>query len=252
MPRDDYYARQEARKERLERAADRANERAAAAFKRADMREEVTGIPFGQPVLVGHHSEGRHRAAIKRADNAMRTSINEDKKAKRLAGMAAGVGSGGISSDAPDAIELLREKVTELEAQRERMKDANTAWRKAGNKPGRQDDGSWVEPPYPPYSLTNLGARIRDAKARVARLEREGERETKEVETNVGVTLVQNAEANRVQLIFPGKPAPNVIKELKSRGFRWSPSEKAWQRMLNNAGIYAAQCIVNYMTPEAE
>ncbi len=53
-----------------------------------------------------------------------------------------------------------------------------------------------------------------------------------------GVNLVQNVEANRVQLIFPGKPSADVRAELKARGFRWSPSEGAWQRHLNNAGIY--------------
>ena len=27
-------------------------------------------------------------------------------------------------------------------------------------------------------------------------------------------------------------------------GFRWAPSENAWQRQLNNAGIYAARRIL--------
>lgn len=37
---------------------------------------------------------------------------------------------------------------------------------------------------------------------------------------------------------------------LKSRGFRWSPSEGAWQRLLNNAGIYAARYVVQSITPK--
>jgi len=32
-------------------------------------------IPFGQPILVGHHSEGRHRADIKRIENGMRNAV---------------------------------------------------------------------------------------------------------------------------------------------------------------------------------
>lgn len=75
-----YERKQEARRERLLAAAERAEAQSEAAYKRADLREEASGIPFGQPILVGHHSERRHRAAIKRADNAMRASIEEMRK----------------------------------------------------------------------------------------------------------------------------------------------------------------------------
>lgn len=44
--------------------------------------DAVSGIPFGQPILVGHHSESRHRAALKRQDTRMRKSIEEDDRAK--------------------------------------------------------------------------------------------------------------------------------------------------------------------------
>lgn len=72
----------EARAERMEAHAENAQERAAQAFDRADLREEKSGIPLGQPILVGHHSERRHRRAIERADNAMRKGIEESDKAK--------------------------------------------------------------------------------------------------------------------------------------------------------------------------
>src|SRR5690606_278212 len=56
-----------------------------------------------------------------------------------------------------------------------------------------------------------------------------------------GVTYIENVEANRVQLIFPGVPAKEVRERLKRAGFRWCRSEGAWQRHLNNAGIWAAK-----------
>jgi len=77
------------RAERMEAHAENAEKRAAQAFDRADLREEKSGIPLGQPILVGHHSEGRHRRAIERADNAMRKGIEESDKAKYFAGRAA-------------------------------------------------------------------------------------------------------------------------------------------------------------------
>lgn len=78
----------EARAERMETHAENAERRSNAAFERADLREEKSGIPFGQPILVGHHSEGKHRRAIERADNAMRKSIEESDKAKYFTGRA--------------------------------------------------------------------------------------------------------------------------------------------------------------------
>lgn len=69
------------RAERMEEHAENAAKRAAQAFDRADLSEGKSGIPFGQPILVGHHSERRHRRAIERADNAMRKGIEETDKA---------------------------------------------------------------------------------------------------------------------------------------------------------------------------
>ena len=43
----------------------------------------------------------------------------------------------------------------------------------------------------------------------------------------------------RLQIIFDGKPDPEVRAVLKKNGFKWAPSQGAWQRMLNSAGKYA-------------
>ena len=43
-----------------------------------------------------------------------------------------------------------------------------------------------------------------------------------------------------MQLIFDEKPSEEQRSKLKSWGFRWSPSNKAWQRQLNGNAIYAA------------
>lgn len=47
-----------------------------------------------------------------------------------------------------------------------------------------------------------------------------------------GVTVRHNTDDNRLQLLFPGKPEPEMIEKLKARGFKWSPRNKAWQRQL--------------------
>lgn len=62
-----------------------------------------------------------------------------------------------------------------------------------------------------------------------------------------GGRLVLNEALDRVQLVFDGKPEPEVIAELKSRAFRWSPREGAWQRQLTRNGIWAAESVVKWL-----
>lgn len=53
--------------------------------------------------------------------------------------------------------------------------------------------------------------------------------------------IVENAEANRLQLIFDGKPEGFIITELKRNGFRWSPKNGAWQRQLTGNALFAVK-----------
>lgn len=55
------------------------------------------------------------------------------------------------------------------------------------------------------------------------------------------VVRVENDAADcRVRLYFDGKPSADVRMELKRNGFRWSPSNEAWQRQNTNNGIAVA------------
>ncbi|PWI16005.1 hypothetical protein DI272_18915 [Streptomyces sp. Act143] len=80
----------EAEAERLERAENRAerhSDYASSAAARSNARHKAAlgaldGIEPGQPILVGHHSERRHRRAIERSDNNMRASIAEQERAQ--------------------------------------------------------------------------------------------------------------------------------------------------------------------------
>jgi len=268
-----YEQKQEDRRARLEAAADRADDRSDEAYKRADMSEDATGIPFGQPILVGHHSEGRHRAAIKRADNAMRKSIDEGKRAKELRGKAAAVGTGGISSDDPDAIDKLKTKLADLELSQANMKAANRVvrkWNKKGVTAETEGDNfdafaadmagvaeqfspavarELLKPQwgnagpigFAPYQLTNLNAKIKATKKRIEQLEKASAAQTKRYDFQGVCEVVENVEENRVQFIFDGKPSAEVRGVMKSHGFRWAPSQGAWQRQLTGNARYSAR-----------
>jgi hypothetical protein len=93
------------------------------------------------------------------------------------------------------------------------------------------------------FELKNNNANIRRMREQLEDYKRRDERTTKEREIN-GVTVTENAEADRLQLHFPGKPSEAVRSDLKSRGFRWSPAAGAWQRQLTPAAVYAAEQIL--------
>ena len=96
----------------------------------------------------------------------------------------------------------------------------------------------------PAYVLSNNNANIRRMKERLTELDKRNAQiaaaPAPQPETVNGVRVVRDLDDNRLRLYFPGKPAANVIAALKSNGFRWSPSNKAWQRQLNSAAEHAA------------
>lgn len=211
-------------------------------------------IPPGQPILIGHHSEKRHRRDLDRIHNSMKKAIDANEKAAyyedRVKAME---GNTAISSDNPQAIEKLQAKVEKLSQLQEFMKAANKCIRKKDKdgflKLAFGTEQLWEQLNKPDfagrigfadYKLKNNNANIRRIKERVESLKGVAGRTTKETVIK-GIRVVENTEANRVQLIFPGKPEKEIRQKLKQAGFHWCQSEGAWQRFLNNSGIYAAK-----------
>lgn len=223
-PKNSYEQKQQRRQERYEALAEKAEKEAEAAHQAADRISSF--IPFGQPILVGHHSERRHRRDLARIDKKMRQAIEASKKSDYYAQRAASVGQGGISSDDPDAIEKLRDKLAELEERHAQMKAAN-----------KQTPGT-----YPAYALQNSSANLRRYRQRIAHLEKAATRQTAVIELP-GLTIRHDVEENRVMLIFAKKPSPEILKLCKKHGFKWSPTRTANVRFLSNAAIYAAEVI---------
>lgn len=168
-----------------------------------------------------------------------------------------------ISSDDPQAVEKLTEKLNTCEKEQQYMKSANAHYRKNGTMKGfdnisdeqaaKMDESiqggySWAQVPYPSYMLTNNNAEIRRLKKRIEQLS---------TDKAVGFTgwkfpggeAVANSDNNRLQLLFDEKPSDEQRRKLKANGFRWAPSEGAWQRQLNSNAIYAANRI-DFIQPE--
>ena len=100
--------------------------------------------------------------------------------------------------------------------------------------------------PYPSYLLTNNNANIRRTRQRIEDLKSQSEYAgwafpRGRAEINEG--------ENRLQLFFEEKPSEEQRRELKSNGFKWAPSQGAWQRQLTKNAIYAAGRI-EFLRPE--
>ncbi len=172
------------------------------------------------------------------------------------------IGHGGIMSDDPNAIEKLTAKLIALQAEQEKMKAVNAYYRKHKTLDGcpvltedeirtakadMESGWRYEDKPFPTWALSNNNANIRRIKERVETFQKEAKKaaETpKQEEDHDGYTLIENAEIGRIQFIFDGKPDADTRTLLKSYGFKWAPSQGAWQRMLNDNGRYAAQRVI--------
>lgn len=260
--RNDYEERREARVDRLEQRAAKAQAESAAASRAA--HAIMDHIPPGQPILVGHHSEAHHRRDLAKIDQQMNKSVQASKKADYYASRAASAASNNtISSDDPAALEKLQAKLAALQAQQERDKAMNAHYRKHGTMKGfpdmdddraaqidaelaKQDANPYSSGrhlPVPSYVLSNRNATINSVKKRMEALRRVDEMEHFEVEFDGG-QIVTNEDVNRVQILFGDKPDEETRRKLKANGFRWSPREGAWQAPRTLGYLYRAEYLM--------
>ena len=163
--------------------------------------------------------------------------------------------SRAISASDPQALEKLAERVNECKEFQELAKGVNAHWRKTGTcigAPGisgiqaemldrkiAKATVSWERMPYSDYALKNNYAEMRRLEKRIAEISRNQEVGFSGWEFFSG-RAEANTELNRLQLFFDEKPNEVERSRLKANGFKWAPSQGAWQRQLNDNAIYAA------------
>lgn len=234
---------------------DRAERRAAGLRNAADAtfdaaRKSTEHIPLGQPILVGHHSEKRHRRDLAKRDRLGNKAVALAKEASRASAATAYAGR-AITSDDPEALTALREKLAELEAERERAKRLNKLWRKDGGRALREAGVhettvaavettmtrcTWLKVPF---DTANLGARIRETKKRIEALEARALEPELPPIACAAFRLEEAKDEDRIRIYFGERIHKDHVAYMKSRGFRWTPSLGCWQRHLGN-GRYAA------------
>ena len=190
-------------------------------------------------------------------------NMEEYNEIQKILDKIKGTGQGGISTDDPQALDKLRKKLADLEASQSIMKAVNAYYRKHKTLEGCPDisedtirklqsdmASTWhlEDKPFASYALSNNNANIKRVRERIAELEKRQTEKAPEGWTFEGGEVIINTEMNRLQIIFDDKPDDALRGELKSRGFRWAPSQGAWQRQLTDNAIAAAKKITKEET----
>lgn len=226
-----WYEQKQQRRRQL--YADRsASLRQEAARLLSEARKMGSVIPFGQPIIVGHHSERSDRAYRARITRRYEQSFEAEQKADYYAQKAASVGLGGISSDDPDAIEKLREKLAVMKAEQALMVAANKIIKKffrnrdlsdaeklkadmEATLPSLTDLGlsgpqalQLFAPDfcgrrgYPDYKLTNNNGNMRRVQQRIAELERRQQlREDLASKSEAGAAILKTEEIEGLKIV---------------------------------------------------
>lgn len=264
--REHFEGKRERRIERFETAAENASKRSDSYYERSH-----EGLPEnGQPILIGHHSEKRHRRALDRSWNQMGRSVEEGRKSDHYADKAEAARSNtSVSSDDPDAIQKLKEKLEHLESEQAQYKSVNKVVKSAKFKKLTDDQVkikfvsealncselqaaqhigghglSCDGPGYPQWKLSNNSANMTRIKKRIKELEASlsviaDEGEAKEIRIEeLGVTVFHNHVENRYQLDFDKRLTRDGWNLLaKQNSFR-KTREGLFQRQLNTLSTW--------------
>ena len=262
---NDYESRKQEKIDRLRERAAKADREAESRFGTA--REIGSHIPLGQPILVGHHSEGRHRRDLKRIDSNMRKGSEAFDKANRLRGRADSTECNtDIMSDDPEAIVLLEAKIESATKARDEAKRINREYRKAKGDLSKMDlsdemrarveKGVELAKTYMGgrfrMDVSGLTANIRRLEGRLNELKAMEERaDTLEI-TGDGWAIEEHPEEGRIWVTFDKKPPRETSQLVRSYGFTWSPRRKASVRKLTANALRGAKRLAEALSPATE
>ncbi len=257
-----YYERQSAKIERLKRRIAK-NKTIASENDLSLYGEAKSGIPMGQPILIGHHSERKHRKHLERIEKKVRSGYEAQKKAEYLESRLESIESRkAIDSDNPNALELVQFKIAKLEEEKARNRAINIFIKSAcmsenpidelassltildsnlyPKSSARFEAEKLLKPGFngriqgiPAWWFTNTNAEIRRLKKRIAELESLSSGwepitfQFGKVEIIEGRVVIEFKDYHLNQIVI------SLIKEGLKKSpfvFKFSPSTKCWVR----------------------
>lgn len=180
------------------------------------------------------------KAALERLENWVEKVVKRCNRQERLTGWA--------------EVERLQDKIDSLTRLQEMMKAANKVIRNRKLAEVEKVDElvaigfteetsiellhpkyDWQGQGFASYALTNNLAKIKDAEARMKRHAAMAGREDEKWKY-CGYELHIDYSDERYRFIFDERPSKEVVSIMKGHGFKWSPSNSAWQRQITPNG----------------
>ena len=165
-----------------------------------------------------------------------------------------------IRSNDPQVIEKLTENVKHIEERLSYMQTVNDYYKEHGTTKGCPgiDDETAVKldarvnenqsTPYPGKFFTDNRADLKRLQGNIECLINNRESVFNGWQFEGGEAVI-NLANNRLQLMFNTKPGIEQINTLKKNGFKWAPTQKAWQRPLDYKSMSAADRI-DFIKPQ--
>jgi len=224
-----YEEKQQRKLERFQELSQKHTQEAEALDK---INRHVGEILNGQPILIGHHSEKRHRREIERMHNRIHKSIEHNKTAEYYDNKIKNIENPrSISSDDPEAVKRLKEKLDGVLREIAYWKTIKKAEPRTYDS--SPEDARW-------YMLDNRNAEKRRILKRIEEIQNLSQVETDQIINGIRIFT----DENRVKIDFGYKPSEETRTKLKQNGFRWSPFNQTWQSFLKPHYILRAVEII--------
>ena len=264
-----YEEKKQAKIERYKKYSKNAQEKSDKLYSEA--KDMASVIPFGQPILVGHHSEKKDRRYRNKIENRFEKSFEEERKSEYWKDRAASIANNAqIQSDDPEAIKKLENRIKELVKFDENAKRLNNRLRKFKTYKNALEflkllDDKESKMLYkhisesvslyncPPeyiscYYYKYNSPEIRRLRKRLAYLEKEERREAISFEIK-NISVVE--EDGQIRVYFPDKPDAEIRRKLKTYplSLKWSRYSNAWVRKkTESTGKYFIKCLKEVLT----
>jgi hypothetical protein len=225
----------------------------------------LSTLVTGASNFPARRNEKRNRAY----DKKLQKFHDWQKRAQRAIKKELGIIKTPISGSDSDAVNKIEARIKKLQAKQEHMKKVNKIIRSKKKSHAEkvkelQDMGyseaaaeKLFKPDFagrtgvPGYMLKNNNANIRRLKKRAQTL-KEVKAQPSQSKSFPGGHVEENPDDYRVRIHFDEKPPHEVRDLLKSRGFRWSPRNMAWQRKLTNAARADTDYILKKLKEQEE
>ena len=230
-----YQEMREAKQARYEELAAKNHTLANEQFAQAIKMGEV--IPFGQPILVGHHSERGDRNYRKKIDRKMEKSFETSKKAEhyddRVKSMSL---NHAISRDDPEAVTKLKAKIEDQEKLHKKAKAKRKEFRDNKEELIKKygDREYWSKYYLLESYMTGYLTEAKRCKNRIKEIE--ALEKIPDIDETINGVRFYTEDA-RVRLDFSYKPDEDTRSQMKSHGWKWSRYNMVWQNFINQRNI---------------